>query len=45
MEKQEWLPPQTAETIKQIQNQIITLQNQLDQWIKQQYTNKQGETP
>jgi predicted DNA-binding protein len=45
MEKQEWLPPHTAETIKQIQNQIITLQNQLDQWIKQQYTNKQGETP
>jgi len=43
MEKQTWLPPHTAETIKQLENQIITLQNQLDQWIKQQH--QKSETP
>jgi len=37
MEFQEWLPPHTTETLKQLENQIIKLQNQLDQWIKQQY--------
>lgn len=43
MDIQEWLPPHTAQTLKQLENQIITLQNQLDTWIKQQHTNKQTE--
>jgi len=43
MEKQEWLPPHTAETIKQLEQTIITLQDQLDQWIKQQY--QKGQQP
>lgn len=43
IEKEEWLSPHAIETIKQLENQILTLQNQLDTWIKQQYTNKQAE--
>jgi hypothetical protein len=33
----EFLPPHAQETIKQIENNILTLQNQLDQWIKERY--------
>lgn len=41
--EREQLPPHTAETIKQLEQTIITLQNQLDQWIKQQY--QKGQQP
>jgi len=45
MDIQEWLPPHTAQTLKQLEQTIITLQNQLDQWIKQQHTKQTEETP
>jgi hypothetical protein len=41
MEKQQWLPPHTAETIKQLEAEILTMQKQLDEYLKQQYINKE----
>ena len=43
MEKQEWLPPHAAHAIKKLEKQIITMKEQLDTYLKQQY--QKGETP
>ncbi len=45
MEKQQWLPPHTAETIKKLENEILKMQQQLDDYLKQQYINSQTGEP
>lgn len=41
IQKEQWLPPYTKNTIKKLESKIIELHKQLDQWIKDQ--NQKGE--
>jgi hypothetical protein len=40
MQKQEWLPPHTAQTITNLEETIIKLQTELDTWLRKEYTKK-----
>ncbi len=43
LQKDPLLPPHTQQTITNLEQQIIQLQNHLDNWLKQKY--KEGTTP